>query len=224
MRKRLLVLLAAGFLLAGLAGVSQAALVTIGTAQFGGSGTEYNLIWDDDNNGNSVVWLDYTNAYTNWSAQGTWAAGIDSSLIYDIDAAYTVDWGGNAWRLPSAGVDPVSGSNQTTSEMGHLFYTELELDFGVTSPAELNAGAFDYLVDNYYWSGTGYAGDSDRAWSFYMGSGLQHNDHPKSWNLYGLAVRSGHVSVVPVPAAFWLFGSGLTGLAALGWRRKGNRV
>ncbi|MCK4378317.1 MAG: hypothetical protein KAW01_03190 [Deltaproteobacteria bacterium] len=113
MRKRLLALLAVGFLLAGLVGVSQAALVTIGTAQFSGMGPEYNLIWDDDNNGNSVVWLDYRSGALNWSSQNNWAAGLDSSLTYDIDpASWSVDWGVNSWRLPSA----LGGS-----EMSHLF-------------------------------------------------------------------------------------------------------
>ncbi len=46
---------------------AQAELMTIGTAAYGGS--DYNLIWDDNNNGNSVVWLDYTNDRTNWGAQ-----------------------------------------------------------------------------------------------------------------------------------------------------------
>ncbi len=43
MRKKLLVLLAAVFLLTGLVGVSQADLVTIGTATY--DGLERNLIW-----------------------------------------------------------------------------------------------------------------------------------------------------------------------------------
>ena len=40
--------------------ISYAMLVTIGTVEYYGS--DYKLIWDDDNNGNSVVWLDYTHS------------------------------------------------------------------------------------------------------------------------------------------------------------------
>jgi len=43
-------------------------------------------------------------------------------------------------------------------------------------------------------------------------------------NEYGLAVRSGQVSDVPVPGAIWLLGSGLADVVAFGRRRKGNRV
>lgn len=36
----------------------QATLTTIGTAQLGDSPGAYKIIWDDDNNGQSLVWLD----------------------------------------------------------------------------------------------------------------------------------------------------------------------
>ncbi len=52
---------------------AQGVQITIGTATY--SGSDYNLIWDDDNNGNSVVWLDYTNSGVNWGSQNTWASG-----------------------------------------------------------------------------------------------------------------------------------------------------
>lgn len=60
MKKTLLVFSTALALL-GMAGMSQATLTTIGTATYFGS--EYNLICDDDNNGNSVVSLDYSDRY-----------------------------------------------------------------------------------------------------------------------------------------------------------------
>lgn len=44
-----------------LSGSAFAALEVIGTATY--QSNSYNLIWDDDNNGNSVIWLDYTNAH-----------------------------------------------------------------------------------------------------------------------------------------------------------------
>ena len=220
MRKRLLILLAAGFLLTGLVGVSQADLVTIGTAQFGGTGTEYNLIWDDDNNGNSVIWLDYRNEALHWSPQNDWAAGLDSSLNYNIDAAaYSVDWGGTSWRLPSAGTSPSHGHHPANSEMGHLFYTELGLS-GTVSSADLNATNFDNLSIGWYWSAEAF--DTASAWGFRMTDGLL-SFLQKSSNGYGLSVRSGDVSVVPLPGAIYLLGSGLIGLAALRRRKQGNR-
>ena len=47
------------------------------------------------------------------------------------------------------------------------------------------------------------------------------NHGSKGANFYGWAVRSGDVSAVPVPAAVWLFGSGLLGL--IGIARKKHR-
>ncbi len=228
MKRKLSAGLATGLLMFGMAGMAQATLTTIGTATYGGS--DYNLIWDNDNNGNSVIWLDYTHGLTNWLEQNTWAAGLDSSLTYHVDAAYSVDWGDSIWRLPSAGTDPSVDYNQITSEMGHLFYEELGLqsypdrDFQLVTTAELNASNFDNLITSWYWSGTEHVIKTDNyAWFFHMLYGNQDYDN-KSKERYGLAVRSGQVSVVPVPGAIWLLGSGLTGLAALSRRRRESRV
>jgi hypothetical protein len=54
------------------------------------------------------------------------------------------------------------------------------------------------------------------AWDFLASSGLQ-SDLNNAYSDYVWAVHSGDVgaSTVPVPAAVWLFGSGLLGLT--GW-------
>ena len=49
-------------------------------------------------------------------------------------------------------------------------------------------------------------------------SGRQ-NTYSKTNNLYAWAVRSGDVSAVPVPAAIWLFGSGLLGITGIARRK-----
>ncbi len=217
------------------AATASANLVTIGTANYLGS--DYNLIWDDDNNGNSVIWLDYSNGATNWVAQNAWAAGLNASgvLTYDIDSTYTVDWGTNSWRLPATVDGPrvfgydgttTAGYNITSSEMGHLYYTELgNLGYhdtaGNTQPGFglNNTGVFNNLRNNdgRYWSGTDFTAYSSSAWHFFMYYGSQ-DTYLKTNNLYGLAIRSGDVSAVPVPAAIWLLGSGL--IAIVGIRRK----
>ena len=66
----------------GMIGVAQATLTVIGTATYddGTGGQEYNLIWDDDNNGKSVVWLDYTHPGDTWNNQMAWAASLNTLL------------------------------------------------------------------------------------------------------------------------------------------------
>ena len=240
MKKRFLAVLVTGLFLLIMTGLAQATLTTIGTATYDGS--DYNLIWDDNNNGNSIVWLDYTNLEANWTAQNDWAAGLDSSLSYNINPVYTVAWDDAAWRLPDT-VDGVwqygydgtttAGYSITTSEMGHLYYTELgNLGYYDTSgnvPQSgwglNNTGDFDNLTEDWYWSGTEYAGDTSLAWTFNMHKGTQ-NYSKKDFYDCGLAVRSGEVSAAPVPepGTMLLFSTGLAGLAVLRRKRKGSCV
>ncbi len=194
-----------------MSGLAQAQLTVIGTATY--QGTVYNLIWDDDNNGNSVVWLDYTNAEANWQNQKDWAAGLDAQLTYNIDSQYTVTWNDAAWRLPNT-VDGVweyrcdgtetsatatGGFYFTNAEMGHLYYTELgnpgERSGGSCqhNPAWSslqNPGPFQNLKASWYWSGTEYAASPDGDWGFYFGSGNQYRPILRA---VGLALRSGQI-------------------------------
>jgi hypothetical protein len=161
------------------------------------------LIYDDDLD---ITWYDYTNSYDTWANQVAWAGAL------------SVDFGGdtyNDWRLPTT-VDGVweygtdgtttAGYNITTSEMGHLFYTELgNLGYYDTSGTYVgdgnwglnNTGDFQNLISYIYWSGTEYATNTVYAWLFTFSQGYQQtvgNDN----GYYGLAVRSGDVAA-PVP-------------------------
>ena len=234
-----------GVFLLCLAGAAGATLTTIGTATY--SGSDYKLIWDDDNNGKSVVWLDYTNGLTTWANQTAWASGLGAVLTINLDSGYFVTWDDPNWRLPSTVDGPyvfgydgttTGGYNITTSEMGHLYYQELgNLGYMATDGSFpqpgwglANTGGFDNLQSWWYWSGTEYSAVLvlDCAWNFNMDRENQHYGHEVFNNGYGLALRGGQVdgqvaAPTPIPAPVLLLGTGLLGLMPMIRQKKGSR-
>lgn len=163
-------------------------------------------------------------AYYDPNLDITWAAdaNINSFDTWDNQVAWTsgLTLGGvTGWRLPSADVNGdgtvinCSGGGVTgcaDNEMGFLYWEE-----GVkwTTPAPFSNVQFGY------WSGTAFAPNPASAWYLnFNGGGLF--EFSKSNNIFAWAVRSGDVSAVPVPAAVWLFGSGLMGLIGIARRKK----
>jgi hypothetical protein len=143
-----------------------------------------------------------------WEDANTWAVNLNISGI-------------TGWRLPSLDVNGdgtiinCSGggvANCDDNEMGYLFYEE-----GIKSSAQ---GVFSNVQNEDYWSSTesNFAGFSE---VFHFGGGSQ-NENPNGDYNFAWAVYSGdvgNVSTVPVPAAAWLFGSGLVGLVGLAKRK-----
>ena len=215
-----------------LGSAAQADLNIIGTATY--NGLDYNLIWDNDNNGNSLIWLDYSNSHQYWANQMSWAAGLGSQLTYNIDPLYAVTWTEASWRLPSAGSNPGGNYHAATQELGHLYYDELGFAGGssadgVAAP-DLAGCIFENLQLSGYWTNT--EGEplwnTGPVWMFAFQEslnnapvyGYQDVDAtgtfcgiPIAVQHRGLAVRGGDVSVVPVPGAVLL---GLLGLSAAG--------
>ncbi len=132
----------------------------------------------------------------------------------------------------ATGIGWQDGSNNPVSEMGHLYYSTLgNLGFctpngsGSSTGCDIqagfglnNVGQFTNFQQSNYW--TGMELNSTNAWFFdtlAAGSGRQDDDVKTNF-FFALAVRPGDVAAVPVPAAVWLMGSALFGLA--GFRRK----
>ena len=174
------------------------------------------LIFDDVLN---ITWAQ-PDALRIWDDANTWAAGLTLG-------------GATEWRLPyisvAAGAGPSTSNpvdcNTATelacrdNELGYMFYQNLSGTQGqsILDSGDPDLALFPTLVSNLYWSGTEF--DSVSAWFFFFNAGFQGDDdkrgHHVSW-----AVHAGNVSAVPVPAAVWLFGSGLIGLLGVAKRKR----
>ncbi|TCV90551.1 Lcl domain-containing protein [Sulfurirhabdus autotrophica] len=131
-------------------------------------------------------------------------------------------------------------AGSTASEMAHLYYGELgnisscnpvtstttscvpQAGYGLT-----NTGPFKNIQSWFYWSSQDVHLPSDsllypspNAFEFLFSGGSQGFEYKGSY-LYAMAVRPGDVAAAPVPAAAWLFGSGLLGLIGIA-KRKSN--
>ncbi len=181
------------------------------------------------------------NGRDTWQNQKDWAAGLTLGGFDDWrlptitplnGSTYNTSFSNNGTTDRSTATTTTDGSDggyrdgagNPVSEMGHMFYVTLG-NLGVCIP---NGGGSTTSCDTQsgfglsntadflnvqsnadYWSESEL--DSSDAWLFDTGIGRQ-NVNLKDTDLYAWAVRSGDVSAVPVPAAVWLFGSGLIGL------------
>ena len=163
--------------------------------------SDANLMWLRDANANGAM---------NWSTAMAWADGLSIGGVDD-------------WRLPG-GPMVAYGYNQTTSEMGNMFYTVLggTTDSPITtSHNNANYDLFQNIQSNYYWSGVEVT--SGYAWYFNFTNGSQFY-FGEDGSLFAWAVRSGDVggNPVPAPGTLALLGAGLLGWA--GVKRSRHRV
>lgn len=178
-------------------------------------------------------------AYYDTEADLTWLADANYAASLGINGGFSVDtvgmedwWGANAWpssldingvtgwRLPSTliadGSRPCYEGYCSNTELGNLFYNVLGNEWNSLT----NTGPFVNVQSASYWL----ANDDPQydEWYFYMGTGYQNTIHPSNL-AYVWLVRDGDVaalSSVPVPAAAWLFASGLLGLIGFARRKK----
>jgi hypothetical protein len=200
------------------------------------------LIYDDVLN---ITWLQNANyAQTSGYAAANANGGRNSSPT-NIQADGSMGWvaanawaaqlsygGYDDWRLASANlIDANSpcgsydgscddGYNNTTGELGHMFYNNLgnlsprdtnaarQSGFGVTNSSFTDGDSGDSvsilnLQNNIYWLGEEYAPDTGgAAWGFDTREGFQ-SSFGKDGSIYSWAVRTGDVTPVPAPAVTW---------------------
>lgn len=171
------------------------------------------LIYDTDLN---ITWLkDWNTAAGSSYDDGSDPA--DGRLTWDSASAWAENlvYGGYSdWRLPSAlnadGSAPCVGYHCTGSELGHLWYGELD---NVAGTDWTNTAPFENVQMHIYWLQEP-GEDPETAWSF-TPNGLQVPDYA-SWNhFYAVAVRPGDVAAVPEPETCALFLGGLALLVGL---------
>jgi hypothetical protein len=146
---------------------ANATLTVIGTATY--DGTDYNLVWDDDNGGGQdVVYLDYDysdGAWVNHPDAIAWAQGLDAALTINLLPGYSVTWSGS-WRLPYMSPNELYDLDEVEPDTGTVFN--------------------DWALTNRYWvnnSPTGHIYDLNE------NSILQH-DNPDDYDNGCIAVRS----------------------------------
>jgi len=232
MKAFLLSTLCIGLFASGLVASASASL--LGRLPATPDGTDYQAYYDDQLD---ITWLAdaNVNGQMTWDTANTWAANLDVNGVTGWRLPTMVDSGASgcdfAYTGTDCGYNVQTGSAATTvySEMASLFYDTLgNLAYNDTSGAApqsgwslTNTGPFSNLQSNYYWSGLEYAPDPGSAWYFRFFDCAQ-NFQGKARSFYALAVHSGNVSAVPVPAAVLLFGSGLIGLIGVARRRITN--
>jgi hypothetical protein len=190
-----------------------------------------NLTWLADANYAMTSGYD-ADGYMTWDQATTWVSGLSVNGVTGWRLPTTVDVGndGLTYTNEFQGVD--YGYNITAhSELSNMFFNVLGnssyfdtsgVATGCTAPSWCiaNTGPFSNIQVGAYWSGTEFEIDTVSAWWFDMSEGLQSASHKLTSNTSSWAVISGDVSAVPVPAAAWLFGSGLLGLIGVARRKQ----
>lgn len=175
-----------------------------------------------------VTWL----ADANLAASNTFGvSGIGNAIFPGAMTFYTAqDWiaamnaanylGYSDWRLPSSDGCTGTGCNTANNPLGHLYSIEL----GGTAPNSILASTdpdmalFKNFENTSYWIDYWDVTFGVSVLGFDFSDGRQQYYSPTAgYNV--LALRPGDVAATPIPAAEWLFGSGLLGVFGLARRR-----
>ncbi len=200
------------------------------------------------NRGNGMIYDNVLDITWLQDANYAQSSGYDADGLMSWNAAVTwaqqLEYGGfDQWRLPT--VNPQVGSdynytwsldgtsdygfNNTSpqSELAYMYYVNLNGQGQYSPSGALNTefglgttGLFLSVYGENYWSGNFYEPTYriDTAFLVRFGTGEQHV-HGVNGEFYGWAVHDGDIGAVPVPAAVWLFGSGLMGLIGFAKRK-----
>jgi len=190
--------------------------------------TILNITWLADANYAMTSGFD-SDGIMHWSQANSWVSGLEIGGLTGWRLPTAVDIGNDGCNFSYNGTDCGYNTDPTTGEMTHLFHNTLgnigqrETDGTPVDPGLyglLNTGPFANFIVDQYWSGTSYVASPARRWEFDFFWGGKGYSYESATSHYALIVHSGDVSAVPVPAALWLFSSGLLGLIGMARRKK----
>ena len=159
----------------------------------------------------------YTLSASDFNANGQGTADLWGAEAF-VRYLNSIHYAGTAnWSLPST-PNQEGGYNISASQLGELFYTELDGSAYYDIPGNSFFSNYQFHM---FWLGTQNASSSNYEWYFYTGDGDQNTGY-KNLQMYTWAVVSGNVTSIPVPGAFWLFAAGIAGYFGLS-KRKGRK-
>lgn len=196
-----------------------------------------------------ITWLAdtyYAGTEMTWNDAVSWVGSLDINGITGwrlptvspqdgVAFDYTFTYNGSSDVGYNISAPATTYAGGTASELAHMFFNTLgnkAFCDPVASTATTcsgsqpgwglkNTGPFTNLATSHYWTGLEFAPDTNSVWDFNFVYGYQLN-YDKSFEFIAWAVHSGDVgsALVPLPAAAWMFGSGITALWCVARRRR----
>lgn len=179
--------------------------------------------------GGAVKWIGAMNAanylgYSDWRLPS--ASNTGASSCYTC-SGYIDKFSGEFSHLYIDELGNSTAYQYGSSRSGSYVY---KLDYGqyglINDPNNPNdESLFHNLsglssVESHYWSDTESDSTGNNAYTFYFGEGSQYGTAKGyGWSGLAIAVRSGQIATVPVPAAAWFLTSGLLGLIGVARRK-----
>jgi hypothetical protein len=183
-------------------------------------------LWTFDPGGGDTLETDYVSVST--QSDGRFNDSFDlSGLIMDNETVFELHltynntdekscfiwcWPAEDWRVR------VQGKNSLSSEDDKFFDLEKTGDKKTTSVFTLDSNSdeeYGFLWNKKERNAFEQTLETEIFEFWFSDNG----DHPNDFNLYSATLKITGASVVPIPAAAWLFGSALVGMAGLGYRR-----
>ena len=239
MKKHYFKVLCAGLLAIGLSTVAQAALIDRG------AGLIYDdvldVTWLQDANYAGTQYAETLgmqgdfDGKMRWDAAQTWVGGLTYQGYTGWRLPTIEPLNGSSYNFAytyKGNSDRGYSIDSQTSELGYMFHVNLGYHskhegFSMPDPYGSDENSIfgsSLRSDVLYWSGSEAVVGGTEVLSFNMADGFQGKDY-KTSNFLTWAVHDGDIAavpvpaaaaVVPVPAAVWLFGSGLMGLLGFG--------